>query len=204
MKGEMCISHLPEEIVQHIASFLSPRDLTRLSMTCHQMNLPIFIHKHGYGYDKPGSYGFRRLFLMPDFYFKSPTFTSRPKEVTISMKWNTQGTWKYPKGKIWIQLMRPLERPEDGKLYFDANTCSWWFNKSLSVNSIMISEDSDIFDLPPHGEEGVAKVLTRQDYLLRKARPGDYIQIKTFGGEGNCRLLPEYEVLIELFPHESN
>ena len=98
--------------------------------------------------------------------------------------------------------MRPLERPEDGKLYFAANTSSWWFNKNLTTNSIMISEDSDTFDLAPHCEERVAKVLTSQDGLLRKARPGDYIQIKTFGGEGNYRYLPEYEVLIEMFPHE--
>ena len=49
MEGEMCISHLPEEILQYIASFLSPHDVTRLSMTCHQIKkiLPVFLHKNG-------------------------------------------------------------------------------------------------------------------------------------------------------------
>ena len=70
----------------------------------------------------------------------------------------------------------------------------------------MISEDRDIFNLAPHHEERVAKVLTSQDGLLRKARPGDYILfIKNVGGGGGHRLIVnDFVVLIEMFPHGNN
>ena len=102
--------------------------------------------------------------------------------------------------------MRPLEGSENEKVTFDNKTSSRFFNKSLTTNSIMISEERDIFDLAPHYEERVTKVLTSQDGVLRKARPGDYIQfIKNVGGGGGHRLIvKEFEVLIEMFPHENN
>ena len=89
MEGEMCISHLPEEILQYIASFLSPHDVTRLSMTCHQIKkiLPVFLHKNGPDINQLGP---RDGHWTPEFYFNSPKFTARPKKVTISMRWNDQ------------------------------------------------------------------------------------------------------------------
>ena len=102
--------------------------------------------------------------------------------------------------------MRPLERPENGTITFDDKTSSRFLNKNLTTNSIMISEDRDIFDLAPHYEERVAKVLTSQDGVLCKARPGDYIHfIKNVGGGGGHRLIVnDFEVLIEMFQHENN
>ena len=102
--------------------------------------------------------------------------------------------------------MRPLERSENGKETFDDKTSSRFTNRNSTTNAIMISEDRDIFDLAPHYEERVAKVLTSQDGVLRKARPGDYIQfIKNVGGGGGHRLnVKDFNVLIEMFPHENN
>ena len=102
--------------------------------------------------------------------------------------------------------MRPLERSENGEETFDDKTSSRFIDKNFTTNAIMISEDRDIFDLAPHYEERVAKVLTSQDGVLCKARPGDYIQfIKNVGGGGGYRLIvKDFKVLIEMFPHEHN
>ena len=83
----MCISHLPEEILQYIASFLSPHDVTRLSMTCHQIKkiLPVFLRKNGPDINQLGP---RDGHWTPEFYFNSPKFTSRPKKVTISISFS--------------------------------------------------------------------------------------------------------------------
>ena len=89
MDGVMCISHLPEEILRYITSFLSPHDVTRLSMTCHQMKkiLPVFVLKHGPDINQLGP---SEGHWTPEFYFNSPKFALPPKQVTISMRWNDQ------------------------------------------------------------------------------------------------------------------
>ena len=96
MEGEMCISHLPEEILRYIASFLSPNDVTRLSMTCHQMKkiMPVFLLKHGPDINQLGP---KDGHWTPEFYCNSPKFTSRLRKVTISMRWNDQVNMKHKK-----------------------------------------------------------------------------------------------------------
>ena len=87
MEGEVCISHLPEEVLRYIASFLSPHDVTRLSITCHQMKkiLPVFLLKHGPDINqlgpKDGHYSHPNSLFTPEFYFNSPKFTSRLKKL---------------------------------------------------------------------------------------------------------------------------
>ena len=115
MEGEMCISHLPEEILQYIASFLSPHDVTRLSMTCHQIKkiLPVFLHKNGPDINQLGP---RDGHWTPEFYFNSPKFTSRPKKVTISMRWNDQVNIKQ-KLLLFINL---ISFPSSTKILIDS------------------------------------------------------------------------------------
>ena len=100
--------------------------------------------------------------------------------------------------------MRPLEKSEKDRVSLNGKTISRLFNKKSETNSIMISEDRDIFDLAPHCEEKVTKVLTSQDGVLSNARPGDYIQfMKNVGGGGGHRLIvKDFKVLIEMFSLE--
>ena len=81
-----------------------------------------------------------------------------------------------------------------------------FFNKKLEEESIMISEDRDIFDLAPHYEKRVSKVLTSKEGVLSNALPGDYIQfMKNVGGGGGHRLIVnDFKVLIEMIQHEKN
>ena len=92
----MCICHLPEEILRYIASFLSSHDVTRLSMTCHQMKkiMPVFLLKLGPDINQLGP---KDGHWTPEFYFNSPKFTSRLRKVTISMRWNDQVYMKHKK-----------------------------------------------------------------------------------------------------------
>ena len=100
-----------------------------------------------------------------------------------------QGLGK-PKRKNLDSVDEAIKRRANGKVALDDKTSSRFSNKNLTTNSIMISEDRDIFDLAPQYEERVAKVLTSQDGVLRKARAGDYIQfIKNIGGGGGHRLI---------------
>ena len=96
MAGEMYISHLPEEILLHIASFLTPYDITRLSMTCHQMKriLPVFLFQIEHGPDI-NQLGPPDGHWTPEFYFNTSKFKSRVKKVTMSMRWNDQVQLNY-------------------------------------------------------------------------------------------------------------
>ena len=89
MEVQSYICQLPEEILCYIASFLSPKDVTRLSMTCCQMRriLPTFIVIHGPGINQIGPSDGH---WTPEFYFNAPKLTSRLKTVTISMSWHDQ------------------------------------------------------------------------------------------------------------------
>ena len=95
MERENFINQLPEEILLHFATFLSYQDVARLSMTCHHMKgiLPIFkCIKGPIINEEDPRYG-RGHWLYgsgPFHYFDTPTFTSKVKELTISMKWKDQ------------------------------------------------------------------------------------------------------------------
>lgn len=68
----------------------------------------------------------------------------------------------------------------------------------------IISEDLDIFDLAPHHEKRVLKVLSVQEGVLKNALPGDYIRfMKNVGGGGGHRLVvKDFKVIIEMFPSD--
>ena len=108
MEREKYLTRLPEEILRHIATFLSYQDVTRLSMTCHLMKeiLPIFklingpvIHERdpldSRGYPAITTEGHWLYGSGPFHYFDTPTFTSKVKELTISMKWKDQVSIDY-------------------------------------------------------------------------------------------------------------
>ena len=65
----------------------------------------------------------------------------------------------------------------------------------------MIAEDLNIFDLAPHREESVSKVLTSNESILNKILPGDYIRfMKNVGGGGGHRLhVKDFCAIIEMF-----
>ena len=106
--------------------------------------------------------------------------------------------------------MRPKEKSvKNKKIKFKKGKVTFggakgFFNKKLEEESIMISEDQDIFDLAPHYEERVSKVFTSEEGVLSNALPGDYIQfMKNVGGGGGHRLIvKDFKVLIEMVPHE--
>ena len=109
MEREKYLTRLPEEILRHIATFLSYQDVTRLSMTCHLMKriLPIFklidgpVIKErdpldGRGYPAITTEGHWLYGSGPFHYFDTPKFASKVKELTISMKWKDQVNMNYP------------------------------------------------------------------------------------------------------------
>ena len=111
------------------------------------------------------------------------------------------------KGRIWIQLWRPISSDNEEGLYNTDGSKSFSLKKLLKGNFSkpevvkMIAEDLNIFDLAPHREQSVSKVLTSNESILNKVLPGDYIRfMKNVGGGGGHHLyVKDFCVIIEMF-----
>ena len=111
------------------------------------------------------------------------------------------------KGRIWIQLWRPISSDNEEGLYSTESSKSFSLKKLLKGDFNkpevikMIAEDLYIFDLAPHREESVSKVLTSNESILNKILPGDYIRfMKNVGGGGGHRLhVKDFCAIIEMF-----
>ena len=89
MEHEQCLDCIPEEILRHIASFLSIRDVKNLSFTCVRLKRVLPSYKEIRGPDLRDS-GPSEGHWTPELYFGSPRLTSPIQRLIMSMKWKDQ------------------------------------------------------------------------------------------------------------------
>ena len=86
---QQCLDSMPEEILRHIASFLSIRDVKNLSFTCVRLKRVLPSYKEIRGPDLRDS-GPSEGHWTPECYFGSPRLTSPIQKLIMSMKWKDQ------------------------------------------------------------------------------------------------------------------
>jgi len=162
--------------LRYIAEFLRYNEVNELSDTCTAIKaeLPYFKVIKGPVIREMGPhYGH----WIPTVYFDGPKIQAPVKKLYLSLTWRDQG-WGNRKGKIWIQLCKPIGQ------------------STIEI----IDEDKDIFDIAPHEEKTCKKALTQNNSIVKSALPGHFFRfMKNIGGGGGHQLhVRRFEAIIEM------
>ncbi len=166
---------LPDLVWCHVADFLCPEDIAKLSQTCHRLYsvLPHFSIDVLCGEDFIIR-GPPRPHWAPELYFDGPPLHSIIKKLSLSVQWIDQG-WGNRKGELFIQLMR---------------------NTDASDSPTVVAEKRGVFGIAEHEMKKANAELTN-DLVVKLTRPGDFYRFmrNAGGGGGHSLTVKNFKVI---------
>ena len=174
------LDKLPELVLLHIAKFLCPEEIARLSQTCHRLQsiMPRFLIIRGEDFRIQGpSFGH----WAPELYFDGPLLSKAVRKLTMSLLWKDQG-WGNRKGEIFMKLMRPS-------------------SSSANNDFEAVAEKRKIFGIAEH-EEKKDRVELSLHPVVKLAQPGDFYRFmrNAGGGGGHTLTVANFRVVATLGP----
>ncbi len=164
---------LPNLVWCHVADFLCPEDIAKLSQTCHRLHsvLPHFLILRGEDFKIYGPNGGH---WAPEFYFNGPLLHSIVKKLSLSVQWKDQG-FGNRKGELFIQLMR---------------------NTDASDSPTVVAEKRGVFGIAEHEMKKANAELTN-DPVVTLTQPGDFYRFmrNAGGGGGHSLTVKNFKVI---------
>ena len=138
------ISDMPELVILHISSFLSPEDTIRLARASRFFHsiLPRFVLIKGRNFEIRGPHGGH---WAPERYFDSQKLTGPVRKLYTSVEWMDQG-WGNRKGELFIQLIRGDVVVAEKRAIFGIAEHNWTKAKAvITDDAVSKAESGDVF-----------------------------------------------------------
>ncbi len=165
------ITQVPDEVLWHIAAYLSPEGVVRLAQTCRRFYtvLPRFLVMRGKDFNIRGP---AYPHWAPEPYFDGPPLSGRVKRLTMSVVWKDQG-WGNRKGEIYVTLHKG--------------------------SGEQVAERRQPLGIAAHKEQKSVAEL-RDDPVVTLAQPGDFYKFtrNAGGGGGHQLIVRDFKVIAEL------
>lgn len=159
---------LPDLALRHIARFLYPEDIVRLSRTSKRMYsiMPrVELAKGEWTGEDFEMDGPEDGHWWPELYFDTPELSSTVNKLSLSVTWQDQG-WGNRKGELFLKLMRPVA---DGE-------------------PIQIAKYRKLFGIAEHKEK-TSEVEIQRHPVVKETKPGDFYRfMRNVGGGGGHEL----------------